>query len=193
MVIKFKNKNQWIENKFLKIFKNFVDLGVSYKFSLKSIFPLIFIGIQKDEVKKWECWINVEIAFRFYLPLILLFSVALPTIVPWMFWGESLWNSYFVAAIFRYCVTLHATWTVNSIAHMYGYRPYDKRINPRESLVVKKNLIQNFSNIAIKWNYFLDKHVHDWRRLVNQCFCIFYSLISIFFYHFCFPLQSKFI
>lgn len=59
-----------------------------------------------------------------------------PTVVPWYFWGESLWNAYFLAAILRYCIGLNATWSVNSFAHLWGTKPYDKRINPAENMSV---------------------------------------------------------
>ena len=60
----------------------------------------------------------------------------MPTIVPAYFWGESYTHAYFVAAMLRYVFTLHMTWLVNSAAHFYGYRPYDKRIRPVENLIV---------------------------------------------------------
>lgn len=59
-----------------------------------------------------------------------------PTLVPWCFWGESLRNSFFLSAILRYVLVLNATWLVNSAAHMFGNRPYDRNINPRENRLV---------------------------------------------------------
>lgn len=59
-----------------------------------------------------------------------------PTLVPWGVWGESLWNSYFLASILRYTVSLNVTWLVNSAAHMYGNRPYDRHISPRQNPLV---------------------------------------------------------
>lgn len=59
-----------------------------------------------------------------------------PTLVPWYLWGESLWNSYFLASILRYAISLNVTWLVNSAAHMYGNRPYDKHISPRQNPLV---------------------------------------------------------
>lgn len=53
--------------------------------------------------------------------------------VPWYFWGETLWIAYFVPALLRYTLVLNATWLVNSAAHMWGNRPYDISINPREN------------------------------------------------------------
>lgn len=59
-----------------------------------------------------------------------------PTLVPWYFWGESLSVAYFVPGLLRYAVMLNATWLVNSAAHIWGSRPYDKTINPRENPLV---------------------------------------------------------
>ena len=36
----------------------------------------------------------------------------------------------------RYVIVLNITWTVNSIAHMWGNRPYDKHIKPAENMVI---------------------------------------------------------
>ena len=60
----------------------------------------------------------------------------IPTVVPHFLWGESLWISYFLAASLRYCLSLNATWLVNSLAHIWGGKPYDNRINPAENRVV---------------------------------------------------------
>lgn len=60
----------------------------------------------------------------------------LPTFVPCYCWGETFRNSLFVATLLRYAIVLNATWLVNSAAHLYGYRPYDKNISPRENILV---------------------------------------------------------
>lgn len=52
------------------------------------------------------------------------------------FWGETLWNSYFLASILRYTITLEGTWLVNSAAHMYGKQPYDKLSSPWQNPLV---------------------------------------------------------
>lgn len=66
----------------------------------------------------------------------ILLCFLLPTAVPVLFWDESLLNAYFICAIFRYIITLNFTWLVNSMAHMWGMRPYDVRINPAENVFV---------------------------------------------------------
>lgn len=50
----------------------------------------------------------------------------LPTLIPKMCWDESLTCSLFVATIFRWCFQLNMTWLVNSAAHKYGGKPYDR-------------------------------------------------------------------
>lgn len=60
----------------------------------------------------------------------------LPTLVPWYFWGETFIHSLCVATFLRYAIVLNATWLVNSAAHLYGYRPYDTTISPRENILV---------------------------------------------------------
>ncbi|XP_022361824.1 stearoyl-CoA desaturase 5 [Enhydra lutris kenyoni] len=73
---------------------------------------------------------------KYYKITVVLMCFAVPTTVPWCFWGESLWNSYCLASILRYTISLNVTWLVNSAAHMYGNRPYDKHISPWQNLLV---------------------------------------------------------
>nr|AMM72862.1 stearoyl-CoA desaturase-1 [Acanthogobius hasta] len=84
---------------------------------------------------------------KYYKMSVVLMCFLLPTMVPWYFWGESLLVSYFVPALLRYAVVLNATWLVNSAAHMWGNRPYDKHINPRENRFVAFSAIgEGFHN-----------------------------------------------
>ncbi|NWI14151.1 SCD5 desaturase, partial [Crypturellus soui] len=73
---------------------------------------------------------------KYYKLSVVLMCFVVPALVPWYVWGESLWNAYFLASILRYAVSLNAIWLVNSVAHMYGKRPYDKTINPRENAFI---------------------------------------------------------
>lgn len=72
---------------------------------------------------------------KYYLFLMPAFCFILPTIAPMYFWGETFKNAFFVN-LFRYCFTLNCTWLVNSAAHMWGDKPYDRFINPAENIVV---------------------------------------------------------
>ncbi|XP_037073756.1 acyl-CoA desaturase-like, partial [Pollicipes pollicipes] len=72
---------------------------------------------------------------RYYLPLAVLVCFAVPTVVPWYFWGESLTNAFLISVL-KYVMTLHCTWLVNSAAHMWGMHPYDRHISPAENAAV---------------------------------------------------------
>ncbi|GIX72910.1 stearoyl-CoA desaturase 5 [Caerostris extrusa] len=73
---------------------------------------------------------------KYYLPLVITCAFVLTTLVPMYLWNETFLNSLFVATFFRYCFSLHQTWLVNSAAHMWGSRPYDVNISPRENVLV---------------------------------------------------------
>lgn len=73
---------------------------------------------------------------RHYLKLCLLFTLIIPVFIPWYFFGEDFWVSFFLLFGFRYVASLHFTWFVNSVAHLWGTRSYDKGINPSDSLFV---------------------------------------------------------
>ena len=84
---------------------------------------------------------------KFYKPLAIFFCFIMPTLFPYYFWNESLFNAYFISGLLRYVITLHATWLVNSVAHMWGDKPYDKRITPVENILVSIGAIgEGFHN-----------------------------------------------
>ena len=68
-----------------------------------------------------------------YFLLYVIFAMMVPTLIPVLFWGESLWISFLLGYISRYMTSLHSTWFVNSTAHMFGDRPYNTSIEPREN------------------------------------------------------------
>eukprot|EP00921_Rhytidocystis_pertsovi_P001158 GHVQ01001976.1.p1 GENE.GHVQ01001976.1~~GHVQ01001976.1.p1 ORF type:complete len:651 (+),score=61.50 GHVQ01001976.1:614-2566(+) len=60
------------------------------------------------------------------------FSFGLPAIYGHYAYGDY-WLGFFVLGAFRWLVCLHATWTINSVAHLWGARPYNPNIWPREN------------------------------------------------------------
>ncbi|EDV94442.1 acyl-CoA Delta-9 desaturase isoform X2 [Drosophila grimshawi] len=70
---------------------------------------------------------------KHYFVLMPLACFILPTCIPMLCWNESLLCSVLVPTIFRWCLQLNMTWLVNSAAHKFGGRPYDKNINPSQS------------------------------------------------------------
>ncbi|CAH0558582.1 unnamed protein product [Brassicogethes aeneus] len=73
---------------------------------------------------------------KYYLILMPIACFVIPAAVPWYFWGETWWNSWHTAGILRYTVSLNGTWLVNSAAHIWGMKPYDKNIKPTENYFV---------------------------------------------------------
>jgi len=72
---------------------------------------------------------------------VVLFCFAFPALVPWYYWNENWWTAFYVCSLLRYTVSLNITWTVNSVAHMWGNRPYDQRINPAQNFWVTAGAI----------------------------------------------------
>ncbi|CAH1246696.1 SCD5 [Branchiostoma lanceolatum] len=77
----------------------------------------------------------VRVQRKLYVPSALLMCFVVPTLVPRL-WGESFVTAFFTSAILRYVLALNATWFVNSAAHMWGNKPYDKFINPSQNFPV---------------------------------------------------------
>ena len=84
------------------------------------------------------------------------FCFVAPTVVPVYLWGETFWNSLYVATLLRYCFLLNCTWMVNSVAHLWGSRPYDRFINPAENSLVSSFAIgegwHNYHH-TFPWDY----------------------------------------
>ncbi|CAF4848120.1 unnamed protein product [Pieris macdunnoughi] len=71
-----------------------------------------------------------------YLVVMPLLCFIMPTWMPVALWNENAWASWYVASMFRYTISLHFTWLVNSAAHIWGNRPYDKYIGATDHKVV---------------------------------------------------------
>lgn len=68
----------------------------------------------------------LQFQHKYYNILMPMFCFVLPSVIPVVCWGETLKNAFFVAAMFRYTFFLNATWCVNSAAHIWGNKSYDK-------------------------------------------------------------------
>ncbi|XP_046917551.2 delta(9)-fatty-acid desaturase fat-7 [Dermatophagoides farinae] len=74
----------------------------------------------------------VFLQHKFYIPIFILFGMIIPTVIPVILWNEDPWSSFSICVILRIFVVLHHLFTVNSLAHYFGYRPYDFRILPAD-------------------------------------------------------------
>ncbi|KAG8308506.1 hypothetical protein J6590_002597 [Homalodisca vitripennis] len=66
----------------------------------------------------------------------IVFCFILPTLIPIYCWGEDPRLMIQGMVFVRYVMGLNFTWLVNSAAHIYGNKPYDKRIKPSQNLSV---------------------------------------------------------
>jgi len=98
---------------------------------------------------------------KFYLPLAVFFCYIMPGMVASYGWGENGWTAFLVASVLRYNWTLHCTWMINSIAHMFGNRPFDKHINPRQ------NITASFWALGEGWHNYHHVFPYDYRASEN--------------------------
>ncbi|KAM9379892.1 stearoyl-CoA desaturase [Phaethornis superciliosus] len=117
---------------------------------------------------------------RYYKASVVLLCFALPTIVPCYFWDESIVISFFIPAILRYTIGLNATWLVNSAAHMYGNRPYDQNINPRENPLVSLGAIgEGFHNYHHTFPYDYSTSEFGWHLNLTTAFIDLMCLLGL--------------
>jgi len=76
----------------------------------------------------------VRFQHRFYLPLAILFAAAAPAAIGTA-WGDPL-GALLVAGWLRLVVQWHATFSVNSFAHLIGRQPYGRTGTARDSFLV---------------------------------------------------------
>nr|XP_022906935.1 acyl-CoA desaturase 1-like [Onthophagus taurus] len=75
-------------------------------------------------------WFDRNISY-----LMILFCFLIPCTFMRYYLEES-WFWSFLSQLGRYVILLNVIWLVNSAAHLYGNKPYNKTINPRENLFV---------------------------------------------------------
>nr|AHL21604.1 acyl-CoA desaturase delta9 [Calanus hyperboreus] len=119
----------------------------------------------------------VMLQHKYYITSFLLCGFVIPTVLPYLLWGECLYTAYFMA-IFRYVITLHVTWLVNSAAHFFGYKPYDKTIGPTENMLVSLLAMgEGFHNYHHTFPY--DYSTSEWGYTFNTTSRIIDAMASI--------------
>lgn len=143
-------------------------------------------GFGRQMCKCFDWWLISHLYFslnsRYYKTSVFLFCFFLPSVIPNYFWGESLWNAFYVSGVLRYVLCLHATWLVNSAAHMWGNKPYDYRINPAENQFVSVCAIgegfhnyhhtfpQDYSTSEFGWKINFTTFFVDFMALLGQAY-----------------------
>ncbi|KXS09194.1 hypothetical protein M427DRAFT_105886 [Gonapodya prolifera JEL478] len=76
----------------------------------------------------------VRFQHNFYLPIAIFGAFVFPTLVAGYGWGD--WRGgFFYAGILRQVLIHHATFCVNSLAHLIGEQPFDDRLTPRNHFI----------------------------------------------------------
>ena len=68
--------------------------------------------------------------YYYYISLPICFIF--PTVIPWYFWNEDPLLAFMWCGCTRLAITFHSTWCINSVAHLYGYKPYDSTLHAFE-------------------------------------------------------------
>ncbi|XKL62254.1 hypothetical protein PGB90_002087 [Kerria lacca] len=103
--------------------------------------------LEQDAIVMWQ--------HKYYWRIMPFLTFIIPTLIPYLCWNESLRTSFFLTVV-RYIASVNFMWLVNSAAHIWGMRPYDKTISPTENLPVTiVTLGEAFHNYhhAFPWDY----------------------------------------
>uniref|UniRef100_A0A1L8D6I7 Desaturase-1 n=1 Tax=Plutella xylostella TaxID=51655 RepID=A0A1L8D6I7_PLUXY len=73
---------------------------------------------------------------KYFLFFKLAFCYVIPILISHYVFGDSWLMTIYTETVIRVLMSLHYTWSVNSFAHMWGNKPYDKSIMPVENWVV---------------------------------------------------------
>ncbi|XP_024081401.1 acyl-CoA Delta(11) desaturase-like [Cimex lectularius] len=76
----------------------------------------------------------VMFQYKYFFPLFFFFNALV--VYVGVLVGFPFWHSFFIGFVLRYVLGLHFTWSVNSLAHFYGTKPYTREIVPVESKIV---------------------------------------------------------
>ena len=82
--------------------------------------------------------------------------------------GRGLWLGFAALGCLRWVITLHVTWLVNSLAHWHGYRPYNDKIEARETGVVSL-----FSG-GEGWHNYHHAHPYDYSAAETEATDVFW-------------------
>lgn len=85
-----------------------------------------------------------------------IFAFTLPLVIPVYGWNETWLNSLCIAVMLRWIWSLNAMSFINSAAHTFGSKPYDKNLNPTENkFVAAISLGEGFHNYhhTFPWDY----------------------------------------
>lgn len=116
--------------------------------------------LEADAVVKWQK--------KLYIPLFGLLAIGMPVLVPYYYWNENLWVALWTCFNFRFTTTLNIAFSVNSFAHLYGKRPYDKNISPVDNVPVSDSSMCVSQTIKkLYFFFFLGFNFSNGRRFIE--------------------------
>lgn len=120
----------------------------------------------------------VRFQSRWYWQLVLIFHLAVPISVLHYFWELPLLHA-FVSCGWRHMISLHFASLVNSAAHMWGNKPYDKRHSASDNRLVSFFAVgegwHNYHH-AFPWDYKAAEF--GWRLNVSTMFIDFFAWLG---------------
>jgi len=87
-----------------------------------------------DNVKDLAADPLVAFQHKYYIPLVVLMVGVVPAAIG-MMWGDPL-GAFLWAGLIRLVLQYHSTFSINSLAHMFGRRPYNSAISARDNGIV---------------------------------------------------------
>ncbi|XP_034827051.2 acyl-CoA Delta-9 desaturase-like [Maniola hyperantus] len=115
------------------------------------------IKAKTDTLDMSDLWADPVLRFqyKYFYFLFPVIGFVIPSYIP-TFWGEKFEISFMISGVLRYVLTLHGTWLINSAAHMWGSKPYDKNIapveNPALSIITHGEAFHNYHH-TFPWDY----------------------------------------
>ena len=103
---------------------------------------------------------------KYFILLVLIFRFAFPISFSVIFLGENLLYVTFLN-FFSYTISLHQTWTINSLAHHYGKRPYNINMYPRDNYLV------TYLTLGEGYHNFHHTYPYDYKGNLNRQSCNF--------------------
>ncbi|KAM3135763.1 hypothetical protein pb186bvf_012160 [Paramecium bursaria] len=102
---------------------------------------------------------------RHYYKLAFLFAFIIPMISGFLVSDKYVFNLLFLGFT-KYIWTLNATWCVNSVCHLWGQRPFNKKIEPRDNIFV------SLVSMGEGWHNWHHEHPRDWKGSKNDWWMI---------------------
>ena len=101
---------------------------------------------------------------KLYILKYLIFRIYVPAMIPYVWLGTEL-KYVMIGTFAQYVGNLHSTWFVNSAAHIFGDRPYNNKIQPRENIAVAVfGYNEGFHNYhhQFPWDWRIAEHGVQW-------------------------------